>query len=490
MTIVLCMLGGRVLEIAVRVLLARHWGPETFGLITLGITILSAIAVICFLGMQTTLTRYVAFYLAKNEHSTIKGVLLTGLGIPLFLSLAGAVLMFATANLIASFFHEPALVPILKAFALSLPFFVFFRISLAAIRGFGRMFSFGFNSYISRQLCTLTGLGLILVLGLKSVIPVQWVFAASWFVVALFSFLVLQNTSKKYLKTTKSKLLVVELLAFTWPLILAHYVHEIRTWADLFFIEYFYDAAEVGKFQAMATLARLLNLILVGFSFAGLPILTKLVSSDHYSELRRLYETVSNWMLYFACPALAYLIFFGNEAIGLFFGSSFKENTLALSFLAFGFFFHVTAGMIGPVYNAMKWNKRLLVIDIFGIIANLTLNFVLVPLYGIIGAAAATSMSLIFTTTLSLVMLYRGIGIVPTLLKRPFYPALMLAIGALCKLIVMSVPEFNDSLVAIISFIVLVVVSLTIVLNFFGLSPEEKDIIRSLKKRVIPDRNK
>jgi len=481
------MVAGRLLEICIRILLARHWGPEEFGLLTLGLTVLTGVAVICFLGMQTTLTRYIAYYLARQEHESIRGVLITGLGIPLILALGASGLLYISASHVAGFFKEPEIRPVLEIFSIALPFFVFFRTALAALRGFGRILSFGLHSYISRQMLTLAGLLLVLALGARSTFPLPMIFLVSWVVMALAMTLVLTNRARPYLRTKGGSFHAKELLAFTWPLILAHYAHETRTWADLFFLEYFRGAADVGQFQAMATLARLLNLILVGFSFAGLPILTGLVSQQSFGEFKKSYAIVGSWMSYFACPVLAYFLFFGREAIGLFFGPMYQDQAMALAFLSCGFFVLVTAGMVGPAFNALKWNKKLLAIDLVGIAANVCLNFVLIPIYGIPGAAAATSMSLVLTTGLCLLFLNRGLGIRPPIAGKLAYLGVVLAVGLAMRFILGDTGlGLDPKLRAVAAPVLLSLASLAAILKLYGVNPDEKSILRSLKNRVAP----
>jgi O-antigen/teichoic acid export membrane protein len=328
---------------------------------------------------------------------------------------------------------------------------------------------------------------LILAFGAQNVFPLPWIFFLSWVLMALIMALVLMKLARPYFRNTGGGFHAKELLAFTWPLILAHYAHETRTWADLFFLEYFRGAAEVGQFQAMATLARLLNLILVGFSFAGLPILTGLVSQQSFEEFKKSYAIVGSWMSYFACPVLAYFLFFGREAIGLFFGPMYQDQATALAFLSCGFFVLVTAGMVGPAFHALKWNKKLLAIDLVGIAANVCLNFVLIPIYGIPGAAAATSMSLTLTTGLCLFFLHHGLSIRPPLANKLVYLGVVLAVGLALRFILGDTGlGLDPKLRALTAPVLLSLAALAAILKIYGINPDEKSILLSLKNRVKP----
>ncbi|EMA06585.1 polysaccharide biosynthesis protein [Haloarcula vallismortis ATCC 29715] len=87
------------------------------------------------------------------------------------------------------------------------------------------------------------------------------------------------------------------------------------------------------------------------------------------------------------------ILFFPNEIITLFFGSEFTVGSLALSILAFGFFFHSITGPTSDIVKAIDASRLVMVDGAVAALVNFILNIILVPQFDYIGAAIATTSS-------------------------------------------------------------------------------------------------
>ena len=93
------------------------------------------------------------------------------------------------------------------------------------------------------------------------------------------------------------------------------------------------------------------------------------------------------------------------------FGNSFKSGAFILVILALGQFINVITGSVGYLLM-MSGNERLLRNNIIFIaVLNLTLNLLLIPKYGILGAAISTSVSLALQNIISMVIVKYRLGI-------------------------------------------------------------------------------
>lgn len=93
-------------------------------------------------------------------------------------------------------------------------------------------------------------------------------------------------------------------------------------------------------------------------------------------------------------PVLIAVIFFGKEALFTIYGPQYIQASLPLILLGIGYLFYYGPpyGIILPALGYQKINFH---IALWAAVANIILNLILIPKYGIAGAAAATSLTYI-----------------------------------------------------------------------------------------------
>lgn len=118
-----------------------------------------------------------------------------------------------------------------------------------------------------------------------------------------------------------------------------------------------------------------------------------------------------------ALPVAAFMLLFGHVFLGIF-GHEYVAGTGALRILTVGQIFNVAMGPVG-VLLVMAGRERLATLGFgAGLAVNLALATVLIPAYGIEGAAwAATASMLIWNVALG-VLTYRSLGVEASLVGR------------------------------------------------------------------------
>ncbi|MBV0925229.1 flippase [Halomicroarcula limicola] len=85
-----------------------------------------------------------------------------------------------------------------------------------------------------------------------------------------------------------------------------------------------------------------------------------------------------------------------NPFLSVYFGQGYSEATPVLKILIIGTFFLGTTRVIIPALQATGWIRESQMITIGGLILNIIVNLVLIPKFGILGAATGTAISYIF----------------------------------------------------------------------------------------------
>ena len=124
------------------------------------------------------------------------------------------------------------------------------------------------------------------------------------------------------------------------------------------------------------------------------PKFSELFWSNDMEGLRRVVRMTSRVLFWSAAPILIALLVAPTFWLGLF-GEEFRGSYLVLILLAIGQFVNAASGSVGCFLNMTGNHKVLGRITVAAILLNIVLNALLIPPFGIIGAAFATMTTLI-----------------------------------------------------------------------------------------------
>ncbi|WP_280570272.1 flippase [Chromohalobacter sp. 296-RDG] len=170
---------------------------------------------------------------------------------------------------------------------------------------------------------------------------------------------------------------------------------------DLILLGLLRDDHEVGVYKAVFQIAFLVIFGLQAVNQIIKPYLATLYYENRKAELQRLLTLSSRTIFLLATPPVLAIFFYGPAIITTVFGSGFATGSEALYILVFGQLINAYFGPIDTLLNMTGYEKESLKALSLAILCNLSLNFLLIPSFGIQGAAAATTISL-FIWNLSL----------------------------------------------------------------------------------------
>lgn len=113
----------RIIGFFYRIFLSRNIGEEGMGIYQLLAPVMALSFSVTAAGIQTSVSKHVAAYEAKNQHKQSIAVLFCGLSVSVFLSLFLGLLLFQYSLPIATYFLlEERCAPLIRIYSLSLPF--------------------------------------------------------------------------------------------------------------------------------------------------------------------------------------------------------------------------------------------------------------------------------------------------------------------------------------------------------------------------------
>ena len=363
---------------------ARVFTPSQFGVLELATTTGIVVLTIVDLGMTAAALR--SFYDYGDEHEPERrDVVLTG-----FLATTAAALVITVwmivlrEQLSQAIFGRAGLETVVVLVALAIPALNTWRYASEVMRIRQQAFSYLAWSIVAAAIST--------VLGVVGVLALDWrvegVLVAgliSSVASAAGALLVIRHS----LAGRFSRSHLRQMLAFGLPLVPS----ALSAWAlalvDRIILARLGTLAEVGQYAIANRIATLLMLGLTAFLFALTPFLFSVYSEDPLREKAARGRTLTYLVFILSLGGLV-LTLYAKEVIEIL-APKFDDAYLAVGPLVLG---TVANGIASLLTTGLSIVRRTVYLAIFGVgcaAVNIALNFALIPLFGIVGAAIATA---------------------------------------------------------------------------------------------------
>lgn len=171
--------------------------------------------------------------------------------------------------------------------------------------------------------------------------------------------------------------------------------------SDIFLINYFWDSASTGIFAVAMLFSEVSQKVpnIVG------PLIITRVSGD--KTLSSAFGTVKAFRIIFLFNILLLLslFLFGEQLILILFKEEFLPSYTIVLYLLPAIFVIGLGGILHSFFIGKEYPRALIIINTITAISNLSLNFILIPSFGITGAAITASISYTFWF-ISLIILF------------------------------------------------------------------------------------
>lgn len=390
----------------------RLLSPSDYGLFTLGITVVGLYVLASSLGLTTGAQRSIAFYWGRGEESRARGVVLSTSRILVLWTLGVTAVLLGTARPLASLFDKPDLAFVLLCLSPLVPLTVFIDALASFFLGFHRVEVKVYLQNIGLCLVTLLSVALFLGVGRKlafllaAVVSAHVLVSAAGLVYAYRRFPV-------SLRGGKAEPMGREILRFSLPLLAVAALNYLIIQTDTLMLGYFVSSDLVGMYNAAFILVQVLSVFLVSVASIYMPVASSMVARGQNREVKGLYRSATKWLFIFTLPLFLIFFLFPREVLGLLFGGVYPRASNALRLLCLGEFVHTLLGPNAMSLLAYGRSRVLMVNAALATAGNIVLNALLIPRWGIDGAAAASFISLASVNLLNSAYLYARYGVHP-----------------------------------------------------------------------------
>lgn len=386
---------GRFLAVLGDVFAARILGPALFGLYSIGWTLLRMLSLVVHVGLPNGVQRFIPVYI-HDDHNRLQEVVKLSIIISLFSGLVCGMLLYAFSPAIAQgIYHKPGLTIIFRLFAISLPFISLLSTVAAATRATKIM---SYSVLIEDVGQPFFAILFLVIFYIAVGVDVNWVILSdlsSFLVTSMLAIWAVRRLFHGFWKIRIPSLSVArELLRFSVSTALAGTFAVFVFWVDRLMVGYFLSEVQNGLYQAASQISVIFVIVLSAFNSILAPMFAGFHASNDYQQLNNIFKVGTKWGLYLSLPVFLVFCFVPRELLSVIYGQAYSDAWPALVILSVGQIINVGTGSIGSLLSMTGHHRLWLALSIAGITMNICLCVLLIPRFGIVGAALGTAISL------------------------------------------------------------------------------------------------
>lgn len=378
------------------VLIARFYGAEASGRLTLVVTVMGVFALFANFGIRDALQKLIPEYMSRYNLKTAYRVFWKGIFLVSLLSIISGLVLYAIAPWLCVWWNEPDLLPYFRWSAFFLFFFVLSEYFYFCLRATFKVHTANLT-LIAPTIIRLLALFAMTYFCFHRDNPIY----LHWITLCLLPFLFsILPIYKNLFTPSKNEPILYEasyntLFQLAVPMLMTYSLFLINNSADVFMMKYFgTPTAKVGIYKSCVNISALAATLLVSLNTTVQPKFTQLYYQHNFEEIKRLTRKTSKLTFYISLPIFLVLIFLAKYIMALY-GKDFTLGAMSLSILTIGQVFNTACGPTAQLLNATGFHKQFRNISFLGAFINIILNLLLIPRYGIEGAAIANAVSML-----------------------------------------------------------------------------------------------
>lgn len=393
---------GKMFLTAVRVVtaiaLARLLQADQLGMYSLALSAANIAVAVAIMGLDAALVRYVAVLTARGDDEELWGALQIGIGVSVIASVVTGTILFALAYPAAEvLFHEPALAPLLQLVSVIVPMLTLSEALAGAIRGFKRMDQAAVAQFVAQPLVRLVLIVALAIGGFSAsdaIITFGLADLAASFI--LIYFLNRRFSLRRPLRNARRHLRAI--MAFSVPVWLSDMMVKFHSNFQTLILGSLNTFTGVGIFTVASQVTMISSQFSSSINVTAKPVIAELHESRDMAEMGHIYSTANKWGVMVQLPVFLLMVLFPVQILSVF-GHTYTDGATALIIMAFSTLILVGTGMGGIIIDMTGHTRLKLINSIIRLTVFIALDILLIPRWGVVGAATA---ALVGETTVNL----------------------------------------------------------------------------------------
>jgi stage V sporulation protein B len=386
------------------VIIARMASQNDVGTFYLALSIFGVLSVFSDAGFASAFQRYVPYFIGTGEIGKLRALLKVCYAVITVLCVILGIAIFLTADIVAGYFHNPELAVALRLLSPYLLVNTLFSLDTGFING--RKMMKEYSVLINAQTVAKFVLTVLLffVLG-ATLLSIAAGFVLSFLFVLLLSFLYMRKPLAE-LGEAGAGVDMVELMREVVPfgltMSLINSLWIVINYTDRILIGYMMNPSVASQMVAVYSMATGLSMLVMIFPAAigaiFFPMISELVGRGKKEDIIELCETSMRWIIFTTFPITLVMLAFPDSLLRMFYGDAYAVGGVTMAIFTLGLFIRSLSTVESLVLGGMRLIGLELRLVIISAIANIFLNWMLIPYFGINGASAASAVAFLIAT--------------------------------------------------------------------------------------------
>ena len=288
----------------------------------------------------------------------------------------------------------------------------FFVLHYQSLKGLKKIAEFSFFYRMSQATFTIISIYIISIFISDEIVPI-YAYLSALLIVSVLSFISYKYWFIKSKKVNHEEIIenlkIKDILKISIPLMFAQSVQFIMAWTDKLMIGNMLDPESVAVYGVAFRFSMIVSITLMAVNSIAAPKFAEKFAMDDTNSMAKIAIQSSKLIFWTTLPFATILLIFPKFFMGLY-GIEFLVGFDVLRLLIIGRLINAFSGSVGNLMQMSGQQNSYMFILIIGAIINIVLNLLLIPKYGIDGAAYASIVSMSFWNLSMVYMVKKKFG--------------------------------------------------------------------------------
>ena len=395
---------GLLLAYLLMLLITTQFGAEVFGRYSITLTLSQILVIVFTFGLPSAIVRLIAdpdtFNVLPQSNYLQKGIFLI-----LIAGFAISILLFIFSETLSIYlFKDLRLANYLKLLSLFLVPLMFHEFFSNFFRGKKDFTKYNYFTFIFPNLFFFAIFYILIQYSFLEEITILS-YGLSFMLIFIIELIAYAKLKLK----SKTNFPINRLLKLSFPMMFSTTLLFLLNWTDIFMLGAMKGSSEVGIYNVAFKIASLGYLIIIAINVVIAPKISELYSKNNMVALKKVIQHSTWFIIVLTIPLMALILLFRETILGIF-GIEFLNGETALVIIGCGVLISSISGNVDQILNMTNSHKILRNITFFCFMVNVILNYFLIPVYGINGAAIASLITNVLINAICLYYIKKNLG--------------------------------------------------------------------------------
>ena len=384
------------------IIIVRIFDSTSVGAIALFVAIIGLFNMIFTFGLNTAAQHFTSYSLGVGDYASLKRTVIKFIGYGLGFSSLSFFTLFFLSPLISIFLlHSANYSYLVRTLSIVLFGNVMFWILNGTILGIQR---FRLSAIINIIIWVIYYFGaLVLAIFYRSInlIIMGWIFGIFMGVIIELLFVLLAMKNFRVVGTAPSHKSV---FTYSLPVLLSGLMSYGAAYADRFIVSGFLNLSYLGIYNFALLIATSIGFLAVPFNNILMPKFSEMYGQDRKYDIQQTVAASTTLLSSFYIPAATGIIALSPMILKMLGGSIYAQGALPLQIIMIFTSLFITQNIFVQAIASVRRTKLLIYSSLVGLSLNILISYLLIPKYGLVGAALGYSS--VFASSFSILYFY------------------------------------------------------------------------------------